>query len=380
MDNFAPILNDIRNQADSGDVFEKLFSKWFLENDPYWKTQVKQVWLWDDWPDRWGRDKGIDLIFKHKNGETWAVQAKCYDEKYSITKTDIDKFLSESSRPKIHKRLLMATTNRLGSNAIEVMDGQEKMVVRYLLDDFKKSGLKYPSTISQLNKPPEKVQPEIRPYQQEAIAAVVNGLKFGDRGQLIMACGTGKTLVTLWVKERLDSKTTLVLLPSLNLLAQTLQEWTKNANTPFEVLNVCSDSTVGKRERSEDLGVTEAPFDVTSEVSVISAFLQLHEPKIIFCTYQSSELITEAQGGHVFDLVICDEAHRCTGIAKSTFARVLDSQLIKSVIKPPKAKLKAGTIIMMPEMVAKTRTASERLYESLIIVTTIKPTEALPNP
>ena len=52
-------------------------------------------------------------------------------------------------------------------------------------------------------------------------------------------------------------------------------------------------------------------------------------------------------------------------------------QLIKSVIKPPNAKLKAGTIIMMPEMVAKTRTASERSYESLIIVTTIKIIEAL---
>ena len=78
LDSFAPILNDIRNQADPGEAFEKLFSKWFLENDPYWKTQVKQVWLWDDWPDRWGRDKGIDLIFKHKNGETWAVQAKCF--------------------------------------------------------------------------------------------------------------------------------------------------------------------------------------------------------------------------------------------------------------------------------------------------------------
>ena len=177
MDNFAPILNDIRNQADPGEAFEKLFSMWFLKNDPYWKTQVKQVWLWHDWPGRWGRDKVIDLIFKHKNGETWAVQAKCYKEEYSITKTDIDKFLSESNRPQIHKRLLMATTNRLGPNAIEVMDGQEKMVVGYLLDDFKNSGLKYPSTVSQLNKPPEKVQLEIRPYQQEAIAAVVNGLK-----------------------------------------------------------------------------------------------------------------------------------------------------------------------------------------------------------
>ncbi len=330
MDSFAPILNDIRNQADPGEAFEKLFCKWFLENDPYWKTQVKQVWLWDDWPGRWGKDKGIDLIFKHKNGETWAVQAKCYKEEYSITKTDIDKFLSESNRPQIHKRLLMATTNRLGPNTIEVMDGQEKMVVRYLLDDFRNSGLEYPTTLSQLNKPSGRVQLEVRPYQKAAITGVLEGLKSYDRGQLIMACGTGKTLVTLWVKEQLESTTTLILLPSLNLLAQTLQEWTKNADVPFEVLNVCSDSTVGKRERSEDLEVTEAPFNVTSDVSVITTFLQLQEPKVIFCTYQSADLIAAAQGQQVIDLMICDEAHRCAGSSASPFTMVLDNNVLKA--------------------------------------------------
>ena len=80
------------------------------------------------------------------------------------------------------------------------------MVVGYLLDDFKNSGFKYPSTLSQLNKPPETVQLEIRPYQQEAIAAVVNGLKSDDRGQLIMACGTGKTIVPVLLSKLLKRK------------------------------------------------------------------------------------------------------------------------------------------------------------------------------
>ena len=41
-----------------------------------------------------------------------------------------------------------------------------------------------------------------------------------------MACGTGKTLTSLWIKEALNAKRTLVLVPSLGLLSQTLREWT----------------------------------------------------------------------------------------------------------------------------------------------------------
>ena len=44
------------------DVYRKgmqfeVFVKRFLKNDPYWSSQVDQIWLWDEWPGRWGRDK-----------------------------------------------------------------------------------------------------------------------------------------------------------------------------------------------------------------------------------------------------------------------------------------------------------------------------------
>lgn len=60
-----------------GKQFE-CFVKWFLKADPEWATQVDQIWLWEEWPQRWGVDCGVDLVFRHKNGEHWAVQAKCY--------------------------------------------------------------------------------------------------------------------------------------------------------------------------------------------------------------------------------------------------------------------------------------------------------------
>jgi predicted helicase len=85
-----------------GKQFE-YFVKWFLKNDPEWSTQVDQIWLWDEYSDSRGRDCGFDLVFKHKNGENLAVQAKCYAPTTSVTKADVDFFISESNRDGIDK-------------------------------------------------------------------------------------------------------------------------------------------------------------------------------------------------------------------------------------------------------------------------------------
>ncbi|MBP6440517.1 MAG: restriction endonuclease, partial [Caldilineaceae bacterium] len=104
-DKMTALFPDFYNSLDPdlakrGKQFEH-FVKWFLTADPEWSTQVDQVWLWNEYPDRWGADCGIDLVFRHRNGEHWAVQAKCYSPDHDITKHDVDKFLSESNRPSI---------------------------------------------------------------------------------------------------------------------------------------------------------------------------------------------------------------------------------------------------------------------------------------
>ncbi len=347
--------------AKRGKQFEH-FVKWFLTNEPEWATQVAQVWLWDEYPDRWGIDCGIDLVFKHKNGELWAVQAKCYSPDYGITKHDVDKFLSESSRSSISKRLLIATTDGIGANAKQVCDAQEKTVVRYLLSNFEGAEIDYPARFEDLYQAKLKEQPKPRPHQHEAIAATAENFTVADRGQLIMACGTGKTYTTLWIKEKLDARSTLVLVPSLSLLSQTLKEWTFAAAKPFDVLCVCSDKTVSKRGEDEIIhSVADLAFPVTSNVEEIRQFLQGEGDKVVFSTYQSSPLIAEAQamspqppltppcqgenlllssldkgrlGGVLevppFDLIIADEAHRCSGKAGRDFSIVLDGNLIRA--------------------------------------------------
>ena len=310
------------------------FVKWFLKNDPEWATQVEEVWLWNDYPRQWGRDCGIDLVFKDKNEGTWAVQAKCYSPNYEITKSDVDKFLSESNRKEINHRLLIATTDRIGANARQVLDGQEKSVVRYHLTHFESAAVDYPDNIERLSVGKRKPPPEPRVYQIEAIENVISGFRTADRGQLVMACGTGKTFVCLWVKERLKAKRTLVLVPSLGLLSQILNDWTFAAREQFDALCVCSDQTVNRREEDEAISlVSDLPFPVSSDVTEIAHFLKQDRDQVIFSTYQSSPLIAQAQKNNDvphFDLVIADEAHRCAGKSDSVFGTVLDDGQIKS--------------------------------------------------
>lgn len=316
-----------------GAQFER-FAKWFLKADPEWSTQVDQVWLWDEWPERWGADCGIDLVFRHKNGEHWAVQAKCYSPDYDITKHDVDKFLSESNRPSIKHRLLIATTDRIGSNAKQVCDAQEKPVIRFLLSDFERAALDYPVNFASLSQAKRKAAPVPRDHQNEAITAAVQGLQTAERGQLIMACGTGKTYVTLWIKERLAAQRTLMLVPSLGLLSQLLREWTFAATTPFEVLCVCSDQTVGTRGNDEAIhSVADLAFPVTSDAEEVKSFLSGVGNRVVFSTYQSSSVIAAAQSDSAipaFDLVVADEAHRCAGKVGSEFTTILNNAQIRS--------------------------------------------------
>lgn len=110
-----------------GKQFEHV-CKWFLTNDPTYKNTLRRVWLWSEWTGRWGGDSGIDLVAEDHDGRLWAIQAKAYAPENTITKTDVDKFLAESSRAMFSYRLLIATTDKRHHIARRTMDDQEKEV------------------------------------------------------------------------------------------------------------------------------------------------------------------------------------------------------------------------------------------------------------
>ena len=267
---------------------------------------------------------------RSNGGRLWAIQAKAYDPAYSITKADVDTFLSESARSEFAFRLLIATTDRIGKTAERTLQAQEKPASRLLLADLRAAQVSWPRSPSDLR--PAKPRPKRpRPHQRQAITAVIRGFESADRGQMIMACGTGKTLTALFIAQRLAAKRTLVLVPSLSLLTDTLREWTAN-DEDFEFLPVCSDDTVTGTDAAVS-STADLGFPVTTDPQDIAAFLRRRSGsrRVVFATYQSSPKIAEAYSlGRVpgFDLVIADEAHRCAGRVSSDFATVLDADAI----------------------------------------------------
>ncbi|MCU1701342.1 MAG: putative helicase [Mycobacterium sp.] len=317
-----------------GKQFEHV-CKWFLTNDPTYRSTLRRVWLWDEWPGRWGGDAGIDLVAEDHDGRLWAIQCKAYSPANAVTKTDVNKFLSESSRAVFSYRLLIATTDKLHHVARRTIDEQEKQVAFIGLSDLLTSTVNWRNSPLDMrpSPPPKSARP--REHQREAIRDVLAGFAESDRGQLLMACGTGKTLTSLFIKEALVAQRTLVLLPSLSLLKQTMQVWRGNAKLSFEALPVCSDETVGRSDDDAAVAHTsELGVPVTTDPHAIAAFLRRRSgPRVVFSTYQSSPQIAAAFAvGRVpaFDLVIADEAHRVAGIESAAFGTVLDDTAIKA--------------------------------------------------
>ena len=310
--------------------FEKV-CEWYLQNDPEYRMQLKKVWLWNKWPGRWGADAGIDLVAQTYNDKLWAIQAKAYAQNHSITKHDLNRFLTESSRKEFSYRLLIATTDRVDRIASRTLRDQEKPVGLRLLSDLRKAQINWPHSPESLYAKRGK-RHEPRPHQNLAIVDACTKFSDHDRGQLIMACGTGKTFVALWITERLKSQRTLVIVPSLLLLAKTLRDWTTHASHDFHYLPVCSDETV----RGEDhlvSNTSELGFPVTTSPKEVASFLRHRGPSVVFSTYQSSSVIVEAfkePGLPAFDIAIADEAHRCAGLSSSEFATILDPKAIKA--------------------------------------------------
>lgn len=332
---FEFIEAKIRSEA-NGTSFGRDFEwlcKWYLENAPIYRGQFRKVWQWSDWPDRWGRDCGIDLIAETHGGELYAVQCKAVSPDHSITKAEVDSFLSESNRRQIAYRLLIATTDTIGANAMRTIESQSRLASVVLRGDLVSAELEWPTAIGGSAVKPPRWKP--LPHQQRAIKDVLTGFEEHDRGRLIMACGTGKTLTGLWINEALGSRRTLLLVPSISLVQQNLKEWGRHAKEDFDYLVVCSDESVAS-DRDDpamryiaDLGVKP-----TTDAKEIAAFLakRRSQPALVISTYQSCDRVAkgQAKAKKKFDLTICDEAHRLVGHIDSHFATVLDDRKIRS--------------------------------------------------
>lgn len=347
--------DDARNNRDLGDRFERMMLR-FFELDPLYADRFDKVWMWNDWPDKGAvGDIGIDLVARERaSRELVAIQCKFFLPEHTLAKGDIDSFFTAMGREQFTSGMIVCTTDKWGKNADDALNHQSKPVTRLSIHDLQASPIDWsrfdarrPQKLDRL----PKHQP--RPHQQEAIRDVINGLRDTDRGKLIMACGTGKTFTALKIaEEQAPGGSILFLVPSLSLLAQTLREWTAHATHGIHALAVCSDVSIGKRrtkkqDDTEDITVHDLAFPATTNDKQLSAQYR-HIAKVaakeggekttvVFSTYHSIEAVAKAQKAGLpdFDLVICDEAHRTTGVTlvgedESHFVKVHDSDFIRA--------------------------------------------------
>ena len=335
-------------ERDKGTAFEKLTKAW-LVTDPVQALRIERVQTWAEWAAEEGHDRtdtGIDLVATRHDGGLTAVQCKFLAAEQTIRKEDIDSFISASAKPQFSERMIVETTRKPWSSHAETMlQGQAIQTTRIGLQDLVESDVDW-ATFAGTGEIARREPRVLRPDQIEALKAVRAGLGKADRGKLIMACGTGKTLTALRIAEDIAGADRLVLflMPSLALMAQSVREWCADAVLPLATFAVCSDKQVGKRRRSADdiaeLEVTDLTFPVTTDSQKVAHTVTAATTgtmRIVFGTYQSIQVIAEAQAKHgmpAFDLIVCDEAHRTTGATfagedQSNFVKVHDNAVIQ---------------------------------------------------
>ena len=222
------------SETDKGTRFER-FTQSFLQTDPLWSEQFEKIWMWDQWPDRWGPDTGIDLVAQRRDGGKTAIQCKFYDPQSRVSKADIDTFLSASGRGGFTERIIVSTTTQWGPNAETAIRDQSIPVRRIGLNDFEQSRINWdlfdPATPTVLELSGSS---DLRPYQRNAIDQVTQGFTGHDRGRLIMACGTGKTFTSLRLAEEyVGPRGTVPTRPgTTGKSSATSESFPRNASTP----------------------------------------------------------------------------------------------------------------------------------------------------
>ncbi|ULR52824.1 DEAD/DEAH box helicase [Streptomyces deccanensis] len=357
-----------RTNRELGTAFERLMVR-FLSTDPVWSEQFSRVWMYGEWPGAAGshtagsqKDLGIDLVAQEREtGALWAIQCKCYEADHTVQKPDIDSFFTASGQGGFARRLIISTTDKWGPNAEAALYGQQPPVQRLGLSEIAASRVEWRLPASGEASGVElslRGKKSPRAHQREAIDAVFEGFAEHERGKLIMACGTGKTFTGLKIVERLAAERAagglgehtrvLFLVPSIALLSQTLREWRSEAETPLRAFAVCSDAKVSRGQvDADDLDMATHDLALPATTDPARLLAQVEgdgtEPPagpgltVVFSTYQSIGTIAKAQemGLDSFDLILCDEAHRTTGVTlaghdESNFVRVHDNDVVRA--------------------------------------------------
>lgn len=342
------VIDELRaapSNVERGEKFEQLMVDYF-HLDPTLRVVYDEVHGWSRWTHRENtHDTGIDLVARNRESGEWtAIQCKFYDPKHYLQKSDIDSFFTASGKTwdgvRFANRIIISTTDKWSHHAEAALSNQQIPVQRIGLAEISESPIDWLRFSPLEYKLKQALRYRLRTHQKDAIAAIQAGFETHDRGKWISACGTGKTFTSLRLAEQRCEENAghlrvLFLAPSISLVSQTLREWMAQTQTDIRPLIVCSDTKASRQ--AEDISVHDIPLPTTDPERLTAALAaaprRARGMQVVFSTYQSIDVVAQAAkaAGVEFDLILCDEAHRTTGVTlsgevnESAFVKVHDN-------------------------------------------------------
>jgi superfamily II DNA or RNA helicase len=319
-----------------GNAFE-LLTKLYLKINPVYSF-YDEVWLLSEVPSAVfeylglpSHDLGIDLIAK-QGDEYHPIQCKYHSEKNSsITFNEVSTFISLlEGNDKFTQGYICSTANVTSKNLDKV---KNKPINLILSDSWVQLDEDFFDKIRSYFED-RKYTPTAYIPMEHQVKALKDSVDYfidanNSRGKLIFPCGAGKSLTGFWMTQELKSTSTLIAVPSLSLVKQTLDVYLREIvarGIKVKWLCICSDEGIGKddeiMENTESLGIP-----CQTNPDYIEKWLETNrdEHKIIFTTYQSGRIIADVSKklNISFDLGIFDEAHKTVGLNKKLFSYLL---------------------------------------------------------
>ena len=358
---------EMNPQATDGKWLEVLT----VEVAPFMRDwEIGRAWHWSKWPDDEKKppgyrplDVGIDVCARRSDGTYIAIQCKSRKLDASgrgadIGHAEIGKFATAAGSDFWKENWLVTNgANEFAHGAVQAISMRGKPIkpVNITADleaQRDANNASYSEYCAHCENPEDENALQTKScMQNHAISESVRilqehadsdsgGSPVGEaRGRIILPCGTGKTRISLRIVEELTppGEVSIVLCPSIALVAQIRREYLQHASSPLDILAVCSDVTAGYDPKKEGLrnsaedptvdnsnvSADEVKGHVTTNANEIAAWM-LQPPldssarKVLIGTYQSSHRVSEAllSADVRARVLIADEAHRTAGLKR----------------------------------------------------------------